>query len=579
MLVGMGAQRMPVGDQSLDQRAGGAAAVEIAGEEEMRLDPMSLQGLANHLSPIVIIAAGEHQVDHLAGGVPAHDRSEVALITIRLPLTAPAVQGGQVVSQAGGAVHRRLVGGIIAVIVVIDAEIGLELGILITVDDADADQALEDGSVDRPIHQPAVDLEIEHRSEGGMGIDRRIALRRQSHDHAGAPGIAAEEPVAQRRLHLVKALIAAQPAVELRLGEGGGHQVVGAPDEGHPHQKTVGLRPAVDLFQSHPHKTDKLPRGQAVGIPGHLVMTEIDEGIPLVMAGGVGDHPGGHRLEIAPVGCLLEQGSVFFPAEQRRCGQFHVIDIIVFFIKIRRDIAGGLAYPQIAFGVGVGLARFAGDLLAESRIIRSKQLAAQSEGRGKLGGSGRYPGGAVLVFGQSLRFACDVIHRALPPLAVAVIDAVPGGQGELAVIAVVGDLVEHHPRFRIQLIQPVEPPTGFVEDVGYTVGPGIAIGLVGVAKGVGIFLVGKKHLIDSIGGSGGILQVVGRIMPAAGDVDQGRIPLREIHDEAVAGMAGIAQEGIIAAALLAHIIEQEIRRPVIHICGDGKLRRADIAHS
>ena len=146
-------------------------------------------------------------------------------------------------------------------------------------------------------------------------------------------------------------------------------------------------------------------------------------------------------------------------------------------------------------------------------------------------------------------------------------------------IAVVGDLVEHHPRFRIQLIQPVEPPAGLVEDVGYTVGPGIAIGLVGVAKGVGIFLVGKKHLIDGIGGGGGILQVVGGIMPAAGDVDQGRIPLREIHDEAVAGMAGIAQEGIIAAALLAHIIEQEIRRPVIHICSDGKLRGADIAHS
>ena len=36
---------------------------------------------------------------------------------------------------AGGAIHGRLVGGIVAPVVVVNAEIGLELGILIAVDD------------------------------------------------------------------------------------------------------------------------------------------------------------------------------------------------------------------------------------------------------------------------------------------------------------------------------------------------------------------------------------------------------------------------------------------------------------
>ena len=59
-----------------------------------------------------------------------------------------------------------------------------------------------------------------------MGLGGVGAAHRQLHDHACAPRVAAEEPVAQRAFHLLVCAVARELSVEDTLCEHGCRQVV-----------------------------------------------------------------------------------------------------------------------------------------------------------------------------------------------------------------------------------------------------------------------------------------------------------------------------------------------------------------
>ncbi len=68
-------------------------------------------------------------------------------------------------------------------------------------------------------------------------------------------------------------------------------------------------------------------------------------------------------------------------------------------------------------------------------------------------------------------------------------------------------------------------------------------------------------------------------MPAPGNVYPCAILLRVgvPDDVSVFSMAALSEEGVVAAPLLPHIVEDKVCRPVIDACSDGEYRRANLS--
>lgn len=140
-------------------------------------------------------------------------------------------------------------------------------------------------------------------------------------------------------------------------------------------------------------------------------------------------------------------------------------------------------------------------------------------------------------------------------------------------IPIVCDLVVHFPGSRIHAVQPIQSPFDLVHDVGNAIRSRSPVGIIGIAKGFGMSLVGKEHLVDGIGRGGGVLQVVGGIVPAARYVDGLATLGRVINDVAIVGVATVLQEGVVAATLLAHILQDKVGCPLIDRRADREVRR------
>ena len=87
----------------------------------------------------------------------------------------------------------------------------------------------------------------------------------------------------------------------------------------------------------------------------------------------------------------------------------------------------------------------------------------------------------------------------------------------------------------------------------------------------------RGHLVDGIGGGGGVLQAVRGIVPPAAHVQVLSAPGGMIDDDGVLRVAAVTQERIPAAALLTHVMQHEIGRPVIDLRADGEGFRTRIA--
>jgi hypothetical protein len=124
----------------------------------------------------------------------------------------------------------------------------------------------------------------------------------------------------------------------------------------------------------------------------------------------------------------------------------------------------------------------------------------------------------------------------------------------------------------IHPIQPFQAPTNLIHDVGNPVATGRPVRPIIVRKSFRVPLKGEQHLVDGIGGRGGVLETVGGIVPASVHIQPGAV-LRRIrmpHDDGVFRVAAVAQKRIPAASLLAHVVQHKIRRTVIDAVIDGK---------
>ena len=144
-------------------------------------------------------------------------------------------------------------------------------------------------------------------------------------------------------------------------------------------------------------------------------------------------------------------------------------------------------------------------------------------------------------------------------------------------VAVVSNLVVQFAGGRVHAVQPVETPLYFVYDVGDTVGAWQSGCIVEVTESFRVFLIGKHHLVDGICGSSGVLQIVGGIVPATADVDVLSCLGGVIQDIAVVHMATVFQERVVAATLLAHVVQQEVGGAVVHVVVDGEIGRNSFA--
>ena len=108
----------------------------------------------------------------------------------------------------------------------------------------------------------------------------------------------------------------------------------------------------------------------------------------------------------------------------------------------------------------------------------------------------------------SLSFASTFVSTALvctQPLFVAALsgvllhepikrEAVPG-----AVVAVVGNLVIQFAFSGVHAVEPIEPPVNLIDNIRNTISTRHAVGLIVIGKCRWVLLIGKQHLIDSIG--------------------------------------------------------------------------------
>ena len=119
------------------------------------------------------------------------------------------------------------------------------------------------------------------------------------------------------------------------------------------------------------------------------------------------------------------------------------------------------------------------------------------------------------VLGPLLGLPAAEIDRTLLPLAPTVVRPVVRRDAHAHVVAVIGQLVVKLPRLRVHPVQPIQAPANLVHDVRDAVGAGRPVRPVSVPEGLRVALEGIGHLVNGIGGGGGILEAVGGIVPAA----------------------------------------------------------------
>ena len=190
---------------------------------------------------------------------------------------------------------------------------------------------------------------------------------------------------------------------------------------------------------------------------------------------------------------------------------------------------------------------------------------SQCKTSGKLAGCTCYAGGGIGEFSTHLRLSAAKVNGASFARSVAIIHLIFIGQAHAGVVAVVGNLVVQFARSGIHAVQPVQPPFYFVYYIGDAVCFRQSGCIVGIAECLGVFLVGKHHLVYGIGGSRGILQVVGSIVPAAAHIDVLPGFCGVVHYVAVVYVATVFQEWVVTATLLAHVVQQEVGCAVIYL--------------
>ena len=126
-----------------------------------------------------------------------------------------------------------------------------------------------------------------------VGVHGRVPGSGKAIDHARTPGVAAEQPVEIGLLEVQVARVAAQFPIPVALyGEGSG-EVVAAPDEGYAPQESIASGFLPYAFNALPIPGDEGIAAGALHFFCQFIVAQVDEGVPLVVRGGIFAQPGG----------------------------------------------------------------------------------------------------------------------------------------------------------------------------------------------------------------------------------------------------------------------------------------------
>ena len=231
-----------------------------------------------------------------------------------------------------------------------------------------------DGTVDQPArgHPDAFHHKVAVR---GVGID---SATRQFNNHARAPWVAAQQPVAQGTFHFFKLAVPRQLAVQDALGEHRCGQVVAAPDARHAPQEGVArlFSTRFDTLDTRLDVADKL--GLKALIAASLLcdthVTHVHERVPLVVAGTVGSHPWSNRFTTAIFHRLGEIVGVTSGVVEFDGAQFHVINPIVLLVDVGRDDAHRLGVARLVESHLIGVGSLRADFGGKIGIIGLQHL-------------------------------------------------------------------------------------------------------------------------------------------------------------------------------------------------------------
>ena len=194
-----------------------------------------------------------------------------------------------------------------------------------------------------------------------MRVGGIVAVGGKSDYHAFAPRIHTEKPVAHGGLYLEVGVVAGDFAVEHCLGYKSHGEVVGAPDKGDSVEEGIPGGALGNSLKSGAHIAHKLGSHSLVVLHREIVMTEVDERIPLVVVSRVGSHPRIHRLEATIIHSLGEVVALAGGAKHLHCGKSHVVSPVVLFIVVWRNTRGCLARSRVGCSNGIGIAGFASE--------------------------------------------------------------------------------------------------------------------------------------------------------------------------------------------------------------------------
>ena len=259
--------------------------------------------------------------------------------------------------------------------------------------------------------------------------------------------------------------------------------------------------------------------------------------------------------------------------EQFHGSQFHIVHPVVFFINIRRKNRSCLANT-----------RFLHTFLISSICLRTNQgskfwieilqhTSTQGKARSKLSSCTSYTCCSIHKLTSNLRFATTEIDRTTLTRTITIVHHTFTRQSHTGMVTVVSNLIIKFTRFRIHTVQPIQAPFDFIDNVRNTIRTLVSVSIISIAKSLRILLIRKKHLIDSISRSGGILQIVSSIMPAATHIQRLTGLSRMINNVSIMYMATVFQHRIVSTTLLTHIVQQEISRTIIYLCIDRETRR------
>ncbi len=301
-----------------------------------------------------------------------------------------------------------------------------------------------------------------------------VAAKRELRDHTHSPRIATEEPIAERSLHFLELAVARELTIENALREHGSGKVVGAPNtRDAPHERMVApaLQSALNASAQIAHKFGTHLRILS-GHGSQLIVTHVEERVPLVVACAVGTHPRSDRLTTAIFHRLVEIAAIACEAEHLHCAELHIVGPVVFFIYIGRHHRGRLRVARLVDSNLIGIGSLCANAGGKLWIERLEHLRAKGEIAGKLAGGACRAHGGIHKLATLLRLAADKIDRSAVARAIAVVGRIVVGQLLPYVVTVVGNLIIQLALFGIHAVEPVEAPIYFIHDVGDAVASG-----------------------------------------------------------------------------------------------------------